>query len=81
MKKQNLSKGLLIQFILLIILIILMFLSFKWKGVLPYADLLAGVIAFVMAYNKKDEKRYIPILLVVFGILFIFFGVFNFING
>ena len=81
MGKQNLSKGLIIQFILLIVLIILMFLSFKWKEVLPYADLVAGVIALVMAYNKKDDKKYIPVLLIVFGVLFIFFGVFNFING
>ena len=78
---QNLSKGLIAQFVLLIGLIILMFLSFKWKGLLPYADILAGIIAFVMAYNKKDEKKYIPILLIVFGILFIFLGGYNLING
>ena len=78
---QKLSKGLIIQIILLIGLIILMFLSFKWRGLLPYADILAGVIALVMAYNKKDDKKYIPILLVVFGLLFIFLGGYNLING
>lgn len=78
---QNLSKGLIIQFILLIGLIILMFLSIKWKELLPYADILAGVIALVMAYNKKDDKKYIPISLIIFGILFIFLGGYSFING
>ena len=85
MNKQKIGKGLIVQFVLLIILIILMFLSFVWKDLLPYADLLAGTTSLVMAYNKKDElkkgKKYIPIILIVLGILFIFLGIFNFING
>lgn len=80
--KNNLTKGLIIQIILVIILIVLMILSIFNNVFLPYADFVAGIIFMIMAYNKrKDYSKFMTILLILFGILFMGLGVFNIING
>jgi len=79
---KKLSKGLILQLVLLIILIILMILSIFKQVFLPYADFVAGVIFWTMAYNKnKDYSKFMTIILILFGILFIGMGVYNIING
>lgn len=81
-KKNQLTKGLIVQLVLLIILIILMVLSIFYKIFLPIADFVAGILFMVMAYNKKDQyKKPMLIALIIFGLLFMGFGVFNIING
>ncbi len=85
MKSSNerISTGLMIQFCLLIVLIILVISSFIWKWLLPIADIIAGLMFFIIAYNKRDfyKKKYIILFLITFGLFFIGLGVFNFING
>ena len=79
---KNLPKGLVVQLVLLIILVILMILTIINKMFLPYADFLAGVIFFVMAYNKKETySKPMLITMIVLGVLFLGLGVFNIING
>ncbi len=80
--KNNLSKGLIAQISLLIILIILMFLAIFNHKFLPYADFTAGITFMVMAFNKrKDYTKIMQIILILFGLLFIGLGIFNIING
>ncbi len=80
--KKNLSKGLIVQMILLIVLIIFMFMTIINHIFLPFADFTAGIIFIVMAYNKrKDYSKFMQILLVLFGLLFMGLGIFNIING
>ena len=80
--KNKLSKGLIVQMILLIILIILMILAIFNHIFLPYADFVAGIIFIVMSYNKKkDYSKLRRIILIIFGLLFIGLGTFNFISG
>ena len=82
MMKNNLTKGLIVQFVLLILLIIFMILSLFRNVFLPYADFIAGLTFIVMAYNKrKDYSKFVTVLLILFGVLFIGLGVFNIING
>ena len=78
--KKKLPKGLIVQFICLIILIILVVWALFNRAVLPYADLVAAVTFFVMAFNKKENKGTM-IALIVFGLLFILMAVGGLING
>lgn len=78
----NMDKGLLAQVILLIVLIILMIISIFNKAFLGFADIVAGLLFFLMAYNKRNTfTKLIMIIFVIFGILFLLLGVYNFING
>ena len=62
MKSSNgkMDIGLMIQFGLLIVLIVLVILSFFWKTFLPIADIVAGLTFMTIAYNKRDyyDKKY-----------------------
>lgn len=77
----NLSKGLVIQSICTLILLILVCVSAFNKKLFFLADLMAGITFFVIAYNKKNSKKYIPVLCIIFGILFIIISIWSFING
>ena len=77
---RKLPKGLIVQFICLIILIVLVVWALFNRAVLPYADLVAAITFFVMAFNKKETKGTM-IALIVFGILFILMAVGGIING
>lgn len=82
MKNQNMSKGLIVQLVLLIILVILMLFSIFYKEILPIADFVAGIIFMIMAYNKRnDYSKFMMVMLILFGVLFMSLGVYNFING
>lgn len=85
MKSSNgkMDVGLMIQFGLLIVLIVLVILSFFWKTFLPIADIVAGLTFMIIAYNKRDyyDKKYMIFFFIAFGVLFIGLGVFNLING
>ena len=82
MKKNQMTKGLIIQTILLIILIIFMVLSVFWKIFLPIADFIAGIMFIMMAYNKRNAyTKFTLIVFIIFGILFAGLGVYNLING
>ena len=77
---ENLNKGLIVQFIALLILIILVIWTFFNKNILPYADFMAGITFFVMAFNKKGSKI-TGVFCVIFGILFVLMGGWNIFNG
>ncbi len=82
MKKNQMTKGLIIQTILLFVLIICMLLSIFVKIFLPIADFLAGIIFLIIAYNKKQEyPKFILIIFIILAILFMGFGIYNIING
>ena len=82
MKKNQMTKGLIIQTILLFVLIICMLLSIFVKIFLPIADFLAGIIFLIIAYNKKQEyPKFILIVFIILAILFMGFGIYNIING
>lgn len=79
---KNLDTGLKVQLILLIILMILMVLAIFNKIFLPIADFVAGLTFGVMAYNKRESySKFMTILMILFGVLFIGLGVYNLING
>ncbi|MBR3362305.1 MAG: hypothetical protein IKG40_00080 [Bacilli bacterium] len=80
--KNKISKGLIVQIILLIILIIFVMLTIFNQAFLPIVDFIAGLTFFIIAYNKKnDYSKFMQIILILFGLIFISFGVFNIING
>ena len=82
MKKNQMTKGLIIQTILLFVLIICMLLSIFVKIFLPIADFLAGIIFLIIAYNKKQEyPKFILIVFIILAILFMGFVIYNIING
>ena len=79
---ENLNKGLIIQFVCLLILIVLVMWTLFNNDILPYSDFMAGITFFVVAFNKwKSEKKTLPILCIIFGICFIFMGGWNIFHG
>ena len=80
MKSQKLSKGLIAQIISLIILMALVIWSLFNRDILPYANFVAAITFFIIAFNKKEDKRQ-SIILIAFGIVFVFMAIGGLING
>ena len=80
--KNNLSKELVVRLVLVIILAILMLLSIFNQMFLPIADILAGFIFLLMAYDKRQaNNKAFMLMLIICGVAFIIMGGFNFVNG
>ena len=77
---ENLNRGLILQFISLLVLIVLVMWTIFNKAVLPYADFVAGITFFIMAFNKKGSKL-TSTFCIIFGILFVLMGGWNIFNG
>lgn len=83
MKSNEFSQGLIFQFLMFIIMVILFILSIFYNFLISYAFIAAGITLLIMAYNNQVtfRRKSMTIVYIIFGIMVIINGIVGIING